>query len=332
MCGSVNKSIKTIFNKIILLYYSMKSFFLTFTANICFYCCFSQSIDSIITKESLQKTVYVLSHDSLEGRFTGKQGQYKAADYIANYFMSNGIKQIEGINNYRDTFYSSHNSKKLQTLNIVGILPALNKTDTCVLISAHYDHIGKGYTEIGYGISKKDKIFNGANDNATGVASMLEIAKYFAITQTNKYNIIFVAFGAEELGLLGSTYFAKNANLSLFKAVINLEMLGRPINRSKAMITSLKNDKIVNQLNKSLINQKNNSFQFFEDIYPTENLIDRSDHASFMYKVETTFTICGTSPNDKFYHTVNDEYDTIDFEYLLTATKNILLAIKSFVE
>ncbi len=310
----------------------MKKITLVITIISLFNICYSQSIDSIITKESLQKTVYVLSHDSLEGRFTGKQGQYKAADYIANYFMSNGIKQIEGINNYRDTFYSLHNSKKLQTLNIVGILPAINKTDTCVLISAHYDHIGKEYTELGYGISKKDKIFNGANDNATGVASMLEIAKYFAITQTNKYNIIFVAFGAEELGLLGSTYFAKNANLSLFKAVINLEMLGRPINRSKAMITSLNNDKIVTQLNKSLINQKNNSFQFFEDIYPTENLIDRSDHASFMYKVETTFTIFGTSPYDKYYHTVDDEYETIDFEYLTNATRQIANAIKCYLE
>jgi Zn-dependent M28 family amino/carboxypeptidase len=294
---------------------------------------YGQSIDSIITKESLQKTVYVLSHDSLEGRFTGKLGQYKAADYIANYFENNGVKYINNIINYRDTFYSLHNSKKLQTLNIIGILPSINQTDTCVLISAHYDHIGKGYTDLGYGrISKNDKIFNGANDNATGIAAALEIAKYYAITKNNKYNLIFVAFGAEELGLLGSNFFAKNCNLSLFKAVINLEMLGRPINPSMAMITSLKNDKIVTQLNQSLINQKNNSFRFFEDIYPNQKLVQRSDHASFMNEVENTFTIIGTSPNDKFYHTVDDEYETIDFEYLTKATKQIANAIKCFIE
>ncbi len=310
----------------------MKKITLVITIISLFNICYSQSIDSIITKESLQKTVYVLSHDSLEGRFTGKQGQYKAADYIANYFMSNGIKQIEGIINYRDTFYSSHNSKKLQTLNIVGILPAINKTDTCVLISAHYDHIGKGYTELGYGTSKKDKIFNGANDNATGISAMLEMAKFYAATQTNKYNIIFVAFGAEELGLLGSSYFAKNANLSFFKAVINLEMLGRPINSSMAMITSLKNNEIVNMLNQSLIDKKNNSFRFFEDIYPSQKLVERSDHASFMYKVEKTFTIIGSSPYDKYYHTVDDEYETIDFEYLTNATRQIANAIKCYLE
>jgi Zn-dependent M28 family amino/carboxypeptidase len=294
----------------------------------------SLSIDTIITKESLQQTISVLSHDSLQGRFTGKMGQYKAAVYISNFFKSNNINQIAGITNYRDTFfYSLYNSQKLKVINVVGIIAAKNKTDTCVLISAHYDHIGKGYTGLGYGkISKKDKIFNGANDNATGVAAMLEISKYYSITQANKYNLIFVAFSAEELGLIGSEYFAKNLDLSLFKAVINLEMLGRPINQNMAMITSLKNDKFVNQLNQSLINQKNNSFRFFEDIYPTQKLVERSDHASFMHKVENTFTISGTSPYDKYYHTVDDEYETIDFDYLTRATKQITNAIKCYIE
>jgi Zn-dependent M28 family amino/carboxypeptidase len=311
----------------------MKRFLFTFLLSLILGVCHSQSIDSIITKESLQKTVYVLSNDSLEGRFTGKSGQYKAAEYIANYFKSNGILQIAGIKNYRDTFYSLYFNRKLNTVNVVGIVPSKIQTDTCILISAHYDHIGKGYSDLGYGkVSRKDKIFNGANDNATGVAAMLEVAKYYSVNQTNKYNLIFVAFGAEELGLLGSQYFAKNTDLSLFKGVINLEMLGRPINSSMAMITSLKNNEIVNYLNQSLKTQNNNSFRFFEDIYPTQNLIDRSDHASFMYKVKNTFTVSGTSPYDKFYHTVNDEYETIDFDYLTKATKQITNAIKCLIE
>ncbi len=259
----------------------MKKIFFTFTFIQLISFCLGQSVDSIITKGGLQKTVYVLSHDSLEGRFTDKKGQYKAADYIANYFKLNGVSQISGINNYRDTFYYRiYNSTKVKIINVTGIVLAKVQTDTCVLISAHYDHIGKGTDySLFNNFTRKDKIFNGANDNATGVASMLEIAKYYATTQQNKYNLIFVAFGAEELGLLGSDYFAKNSDLSLFKAVINLEMLGRPINPSMAMITSLKNEEIVNQLNQNLKNKNLNSFRFFEDIYPNQKLIDRSDHA-----------------------------------------------------
>jgi len=176
-----------------------------------------------------------------------------------------------------------------------------------------------------------DATFNGANDNATGVAAVLELAKYYIAQKSNRYNLLFIAFAGEELGLIGSTHFSKRINTSKVKAVINLEMLGRGTNNNCFIIT-LGNNRIKkilnNHLKKSYPNETKNYFT--DDRYFEEDLAHRSDHYPFARKIKNTFTIMSTSPTDIFYHSVDDEYDTIDFDFLLKATCNIALACEYF--
>lgn len=107
----------------------------------------------------------------------------------------------------------------LRTQNVIGYLPAHKKTDEYIIISAHYDHMGK----------MGEAIFYGANDNASGTSFLMDMASYYSLNpQERKYNLIFIAFGAEETGLNGSEYFVKNSPIPLNKIrfVLNLDLMG----------------------------------------------------------------------------------------------------------
>ncbi|MEO6729648.1 MAG: M28 family peptidase, partial [Ferruginibacter sp.] len=123
----------------------------------------------------------------------------------------------------------------------------------------------------------------------------------------------------------------KKINPAIVKAVINLEMLGRPEKQS-CFIVSFRNKAIRNMLNSYLKQyQTIGEKSFFEtDPYYDENLAYRSDHYPFSNKIKNAFTIMGTSPQDTYYHSVDDEYETINFDFLLKATKNIALACEKF--
>lgn len=104
--------------------------------------------------------------------------------------------------------------------NIVGMVSGTSESDTCLVISAHYDHLGR---------MGKDVYFPGANDNASGVSMIIELMAFFNRAENKpKYNIVFIAFAAEEAGLIGSHFFVQNplVPLSKIKFLINLDLLG----------------------------------------------------------------------------------------------------------
>ncbi len=289
---------------------------------------YSQNIDSIITKESLYTNVSFLASDSLKGRLTGSLGNMIAANYIKQYFINNGVKPINVFPNYYDSFLVNNT---VQGLNVVGAVKGYG-SDTLLIVSAHYDHIGKGYSYLSKNIPvKDDDIYNGANDNATGTAAMMELAKYYAATRKNYYTIIFVAFSAEELGLLGSSHFIDGMdNPGLIKAVINIEMLGRPIKKEHCFYTGFVQQKIIRGLNKIVKNATGINNYFTSDPFPNQHLEIRSDHYPFSKAVSQAFTIMASSPTDEHYHSVTDETATIDFNFLCSAVKNIALALQYF--
>lgn len=198
----------------------------------------------IIEMDLLKKHIQFLSHDRLKGRGTGTKGERTAAAYIADYFKTYQLIP-KGTDSYFQMFYfsqpSSHrnphqeydsslvSSKKnsCQGTNVIGWLD--NKSITTIVIGAHYDHIGEG--EHGGGYPKnKGQIHNGADDNASGVAGLLELARYFSQNGIQeKNNFLFIAFSGEELGLLGSHFFCKNPtiDLSTIDIMINMDMIGR---------------------------------------------------------------------------------------------------------
>ncbi len=184
--------------------------------------------------DRMMETVEYLANDELKGRGIGTSELDKSADYIANKFKDYGLRTGSDNDSYFQKWQQDVLGKKNVNLtNVVGVIPGTNpELSQAVVISAHYDHLGEGWPN-----TKKDnkgKIHNGADDNASGVAVMLEIAKALGKSKPER-SIIFVAFTAEEAGLIGSRYFVENYKKHPFFANINIDTVGR-LNNNKLMV------------------------------------------------------------------------------------------------
>ncbi len=296
----------------------------------CIYTVHSQSIDSIITTSSLYNNIKILSSDSLQGRSTGTLGEHNAAVFIADKFRKAGLNFSAGNDGYFQHFYIQSRNKRTYAKNVIGVLPGTTPSDNIIIICAHYDHLGSGIGA--YGAVKtdfKDFIFNGANDNASGVAVLIELAKYYAAIGENKYTIVFIAFSAEELGMVGSRYLSENINKKLLKAVINFDMLGRPFNKKEqsCMVIGADADNKIRLLNSNL--GLGTDF-FIRDQFPFQHLNERMDHSSFSF-CKNAFSITAATDNDEFYHSPHDEINTLDFDFLTVTTKNIAIACRALI-
>ncbi|HEX2683224.1 MAG TPA: M28 family peptidase, partial [Ferruginibacter sp.] len=178
----------------------------------------SADLDSIITRSSLQHSIGALAHDSMKGRFTGTPESRKAAEFIAGRFKVAGLFPLAGNENYFAYYPLELESVAVPAINVMGAVKGLVSPDTCVIFCAHFDHIG--ITQSVSGLSY-DSVYNGANDNASGVALLIELAKYYTAQKMNRYTLMFIAFSGEELGLLGSEHTAGGMDLSYIHAIIN---------------------------------------------------------------------------------------------------------------
>ena len=178
-----------------------------------------------ITANALRADVAFLASDLLEGRATPSRGLDIAAEYIVSAFRRMGLEPVTGDSFYQEVPLRGDNPYRSSANNVVGVLrgsdPVLR--DTYVILSSHYDH--KGLLPSG-----DDRIFNGANDDASGVASVLEIANTMAgAPQRPKRSVLFILFCGEEIGLIGSRYYASHPLVPLDRTVaqINMEQMGR---------------------------------------------------------------------------------------------------------
>lgn len=196
-----------------------------------------QHKNTLTPAEQIEKDVAYLASDSLEGRATGTDGERKAAEYIANRFKDLKLqpKGDNGTYFQKFTFTPKTNphqvpdttaspADKITGTNVIGYID--NNSATTVVIGAHYDHLGYGGAGSLYKEGKA--IHNGADDNASGIALMLEMASRLKEKNTSN-NYLFIAFSGEELGLLGSNYYVKNATLPLEEVnyMLNFDMVGR---------------------------------------------------------------------------------------------------------
>lgn len=183
--------------------------------------------------KNLKKHIFHLADDKMKGRATGSRELKKAANYIEREFKKYGL-QPKGEKGYRQEFEAKVRRVKVVdsirvAQNIIGIID--NGAPYTIVIGAHYDHLGLG----NFGgsrdtITNIGKIHNGADDNASGVAGLLELARIYATNNIKEsYNILFIAFSAEELGLLGSKYWTEHPTipLSTIDWMLNMDMIGR---------------------------------------------------------------------------------------------------------
>jgi Iap family predicted aminopeptidase len=275
----------------------------------------------IITEALIKKHITILSSDEMEGRKAGTRGIEKAARYIENEFKKIGLNKFDGLSTYRQEF----NEKGLALFNVIGILEGKSNKDEFIVISAHYDHLGINKNGNG------DVIYNGANDNASGVAAVLALAKYFSKMKVNERSIIFVAFTAEEMGLIGSNYFGEKINPKKIVAGINIEMIGKqsPFGPKTAWITGYNKSTFGEIIKKNL---EGSDYNIYPDPYLSFNLFFRSDNASLARLGIPAHTF-STSPMDKDldYHKVTDEVNKLEIYTIAETIKAIAKGTTSII-
>jgi hypothetical protein len=220
---------------------------------------------------------------------------------------------------------------KLTAKNVMGWVEG---TDTelknqFVVLSAHYDHIGvapKPKMDEG----KLDSIYNGARDNAIGVTGVINAARYFA-QHPSKRSILFIAFTGEEMGLLGSKYFATHPTIRLEKLVYNLNIDNGGYNDiSSVNVIGLGRTSADDDIKKACTAY---GLTLAGDPAPEQNFFDRSDNASFAAQgIPAPSFGMGVNKLDetifKRYHQLSDEIGDIDLPYIVKYMKSYILAAK----
>ncbi|WP_339916000.1 M28 family peptidase [Yeosuana marina] len=269
----------------------------------------------LFSEASLLNHIKTLSSDTFEGRRTGTRGALKARKYIINEFNNLGVLPL--IENYEQPFSFSEKGKSYQGVNILGLVKGTEYPNTYIVISGHYDHEG----------IKNGEIYNGADDDASGVSALFSFAEYFKLNPP-KHSIILAAFDAEELGLQGSKYFVNHPNISLKAIMVNLNM--DMISRSDTHILYAVGTRYNKTLKYLISNFKQSDgaklIAGHDGQDNLENWTYSSDHASF-YKKRIPFIYFGVDDHED-YHMPTDDYDRIQPKFYIESVKNIILVFK----
>ena len=280
-----------------------------------------------IDTATVSKHLYTLASDELEGRGTGTPGIEKAAQYIESEFKRIGLKTYANLKDYRQTFtFTNRRSKEeITAFNVIGVLEGKSRKDEYVVVSAHYDHLGTKKEGEG------DLIYNGADDDASGTSAVLALAEYFAKKNNNERTIVFVAFTAEEMGLIGSTHFGKDVDASKFVAGINIEMIGKEskFGPKTAWLTGFDRSDFGKIIQKNL---EGTGYTLYPDPFPKFNLFFRSDNASLARLGIPSHTFStGPIDVDVHYHKVSDEPATLNVSNITETIKAIAKGTESII-
>lgn len=283
-----------------------------------------------ITKNEVNEMVTFLASDELQGRHAGSEGIEKAASYIENQFKAYGVKP------YFETYRDQFKIDSLDAFNVVGFIEGNDEKlkNEVIILGAHYDHIGYGNDakrkSRNSGITITDSIANGANDNASGTAAVVTMAKYFAAKKNNKRSIIFALFSGEELGVLGSKHLAKrlkSENTNLY-AMVAFEMIGVPL-IDKDYLVFLSGYELSNMAEK-MNEYTDNNFIGLSEVAKRNNLFKRSDNFPFYEEFNVacqTISSCDLSNYD-YYHHVDDEANELNYEFMATVINKTIIALE----
>lgn len=276
---------------------------------------------NFVTAKELKESVSYLASDELQGRDTGSEGIKKAAVFIENKLKSYGVKP------YFETYRDNYSAKGKDAFNVIGFVEGNDPTlkNEVIILGAHYDHIGFGKKVEG------DSIANGANDDASGTAAVMAMARYFAAKKNNKRSIMFTLYSGEEMGLLGSKHLAqrlKDANINLY-TMINFEMIGVPMvdKDYDAYFTGFDLSNMAPKLNEyvdynllGLLPQAKEYQLFYRsDNYSFYKAFNKPCHAI------STFDFT----NYEYYHHVDDEADKMDYEFMASLVNKMIPAFEA---
>lgn len=258
---------------------------------------------------NLKAHITYLASDSLHGRMTGSADEKLAADYIIKQFASAGIANAKGNLNAKKYLQAFHYSPKMDSTvtkvngnNVVAFID--NKAANTIILGAHYDHLGWGLPAHST-YRGEPAIHNGADDNASGVATIIELAKLLKNSSLKNYNYVFIAFSGEELGLYGSKWFVEHPTLDLTKVdyMLNFDMVGR-VDSNKLVVSGVGTSPLWNEAMKRITS----SFH----IKTTESGVGPSDHTSFyLKKIPVLHFFSG---QHKDYHKPSDDENKINYK------------------
>ncbi|MBV9215113.1 MAG: M20/M25/M40 family metallo-hydrolase [Acidobacteria bacterium] len=272
--------------------------------------------------------MYFLASDAMQGRGSATGYERIAAEYIGSQFMQFGLEPagqpgFDGKPTYvQAVAFKRRNGTDGMTYNAIGKITGTDKTigSQVILITAHLDHLGTRDTLPG-----DDKIFNGADDDASGSIAVLELARTLAAGKKPKRTVYFVCFGSEEIGGFGAAYFVNNLPFPKDKLVANLEfeMIGRPdtaVKPDELWLTGYERSDLGPEMAKR-------GAKLVKDPHPEQNFFRRSDNYTLARQGIIAHTVSSYGLHSD-YHKVTDEIRTIDFVHMTKSINSMIEPIQ----
>jgi Zn-dependent M28 family amino/carboxypeptidase len=277
--------------------------------------------------DTLLKDLQVLSSDQMQGRRVDTPGSETARRFIVERFKASGIQPIG--DSYLEPFTYTPQPRRGQTaatapvhgVNVVGWIPGRQSPGRYIVVSAHYDHLGM----LG------GRVFNGADDNASGTASLFSIATYF-IAHPPQNSLLFVAFDAEEPGLKGSQAFVAAPPVEKNSIImnVNIDMIGREPNNRLFAVGAVRNPFLRPYIASVAAKAPVSLLMAHDD--PSrkdpEDWSNDSDHASFQ-RAGIPAVYIGVEDYAQ-HHQATDHYETMSLDFFVRAVETSILLIDTF--
>jgi len=272
-----------------------------------------------------------LAADALNGRGSGTRDELVAATYVASQLRQYGIEPAAEGSSYiqavpftpKQSSTAGNPPAESTTWNVLGILPGRDPKlkKQAILLSAHIDHLGEGREVNG------DRIYNGADDDASGVTAVLELARSLARHRPRR-TVIFAFFGAEELGGIGSRYFLAHSPVPLNDIAANLEfeMIGRAdpaVDPRDLWLTGYERSNLGPELAK-------HGARLVADPHPREQFFQRSDNYMLAQRGVVAHTVSSFGLH-KQYHQPDDDIAHLDFRHMQAAISSMLGPVRWLV-
>ena len=272
--------------------------------------CFSAQVDQHYFDQSkLLKNLKVFSADSMEGRGTGEPGGLKAQRFIQEQFSGALLLSFEKDYSHSFNYANPFRKKKIEGTNVIGWIKGFAEPEKYIIVSSHHDHLG----------IRNGEVYNGADDNASGTCALFSIVEYLT-AHPPRCSFVFIAFDAEENGLIGSKHFVRKPPIPLEQVVfnLNLDMISR----------SEKNEIFICGTHhypefKPVLNAQD-SLSVIDVVFGHDSVSSAqedwtysSDHGSF-HRKNIPFIYLGVE-NHIDYHKPTDDFDQIDPEFYVEA-------------
>jgi Peptidase family M28 len=279
---------------------------------------------SRVDGDAQMQDLQALASPELEGRLTGTPGSRRAQALILQRFKQLKLQPVKESFEQKFSFAESGRGGRQEfpdATNLVAMIPGTTDRQSYVLVSAHYDHLGV----------RGGQTYPGADDNASGVAAMLAIARWFAAHPPRK-SLLFVAFDGEEEGLQGSRHFVANPPVELkrISAVVNMDMVGRGDANTLFVAGTRYSPKLVPVVTDASRGRQLELKRGHDQGGASDDWTNSSDHGPF-HAAGIPFVYFGVEDHAD-YHRPGDTADKIPRRFYLEATEIVLETVRALAE